>query len=253
MPTNPNTNSSLSKHIHTYNAYTHTHTRTHTHTHTHIYTHTNTYIHTYTHTHTHTHTSQVAVEGQFSGLSDNQIAPAKSAYTYFQSEQTKAVKAALEASGLDSDFGAVASAVSKKWRSTADRSRWESLAAADKVRHDDESRARDAVIAQEQEARRLERDGAVEEGSRRKAAAGSISAMEERERRRKEAEAKRKPKVLSEAEVRFWGAGGDPCWAQRRRAPHHAHTMLTPRTRPPPPTAEKGEGRGEEGEEGEGG
>ncbi|GMI09136.1 hypothetical protein TrVE_jg12629 [Triparma verrucosa] len=142
----------------------------------------------------------VAVDSQFGDISADQIAPAKSAYLFFQRDQTTAIKQQLEKDNLPSDFGAVASAVSKAWKSTSDRSKWMTLADKDRERFERESKDRDLKIEQEQKERREAMYGEVQEGSRRGAAQASIEEMEEREKRRAEAAAKKKPRVISKKE-----------------------------------------------------
>ncbi|GMH46812.1 hypothetical protein TrLO_g5455 [Triparma laevis f. longispina] len=142
----------------------------------------------------------VAVDGQFGDISADQIQSARSAYSFFQRDQTKAIKTGLEKQNLPSDFGAVASAVSKAWKACEDRSKWEGMAEKDRERFDSESQERDLKIELEQKERREAIYGSVAEGSRRGAAQSSISEMEDREKRRAEAAAKKKPRVISKKE-----------------------------------------------------
>jgi len=58
----------------------------------------------------------VAVESDYSSLSEGVVKSATSSYTYFQRSHTKAIKEELQRTGMDADFGAVATAVSDRWR-----------------------------------------------------------------------------------------------------------------------------------------
>ncbi|GMI34531.1 hypothetical protein TeGR_g13179 [Tetraparma gracilis] len=142
----------------------------------------------------------VAVESEFSGTAALAVAPAVSAYSFFQKLETSSIKASLPPG---SDFGAVASAVSGAWRGLAagpgehGRGRYERLAAEDRERHARECGARDEQMEAESERRRNLLRGEVAEGERRGAAGRQAEEYERRERERREREARQGPRTVS--------------------------------------------------------
>ena len=73
---------------------------------------------------------------------DGMVKPATSAYTFFQRTVTKTVKEELARTGMESDFGAVATAVSDRWRDmdTIQREPYEDMAKQDRERFKKEVR-----------------------------------------------------------------------------------------------------------------
>ena len=70
------------------------------------------------------------------------VKPATSAYTFFQRAVTKTTKEELARTGMNSDFGAVATAVSDRWRDmdTLQREPYEEMAKEDRERFQREVR-----------------------------------------------------------------------------------------------------------------
>eukprot|EP00592_Proboscia_alata_P002427 CAMPEP_0194373398 /NCGR_PEP_ID=MMETSP0174-20130528/21837_1 /TAXON_ID=216777 /ORGANISM="Proboscia alata, Strain PI-D3" /LENGTH=695 /DNA_ID=CAMNT_0039152453 /DNA_START=42 /DNA_END=2126 /DNA_ORIENTATION=+ len=112
-------------------------------------------------------------------LSGSFVAPAVSAYTFFQREQTSIIKNELNRlSGTPTDVGSLTRAVSQKWQGLTpyERDEYDDKARCDKMRFLQESHLRDIAQTERQERLRRERDEIPTDGKRkRRHANGSVT------------------------------------------------------------------------------
>mmetsp|Transcript_5226 Transcript_5226/g.9331 ORF Transcript_5226/g.9331 Transcript_5226/m.9331 type:complete len:962 (-) Transcript_5226:1639-4524(-) len=107
----------------------------------------------------------VAVQPEFSsttdgGLGPPPIKPAKSAYQFFQKENSSTIHHELSASGTPADVGALGREVSSRWQSLSpsERQKYEEMAVKEKHRFLSESHKRDVEALDRKERLRKERE-----------------------------------------------------------------------------------------------